>query len=197
MQKIFLHVALCTLACLTSCSRKEPVANPTATPTPAKAGPPVAEIRPPVDACTLLTSAEIESVQGQPVQETKPSIQSYPGFSITQCYFALPTSSNSVVLNVTQRVPGPDPDRVKQSWEQMFGEDEKREQEREEEEKSKPPLKVEGIGDEAFWVGGHIGGALYVLKGDTYIRISVGGPGDSKAKIEKSKTLGEFVLKRL
>ena len=42
-----------------------------------------------------------------------------------------------------------------------------------------------------------VGGALYVLKGESYIRISVGGAGDQAQKLEKSKTLAAFVLKRL
>jgi hypothetical protein len=36
-----------------------------------------------------------------------------------------------------------------------------------------------------------------VLKGNSYIRISVGGPGDQATKIKKSKDLAEMVLKRL
>jgi hypothetical protein len=42
-----------------------------------------------------------------------------------------------------------------------------------------------------------VGGALYVLKGNSYIRISVGGAGDQTQKMEKSKTLAESVLKHL
>lgn len=36
-------------------------------------------------------------------------------------------------------------------------------------EKSAPPERIRGIGDEAFWIGNKIAGALYVLKGDAYI----------------------------
>jgi hypothetical protein len=53
------------------------------------------------------------------------------------------------------------------------------------------------VGEEAFWTGTRVGGALYVLKGNVYIRISVGGPGDQNAKMEKSKTLAEKVVGRL
>jgi hypothetical protein len=56
---------------------------------------------------------------------------------------------------------------------------------------------VEGIGDEAFWTGNRVGGALFVLKGNAYLRISVGGAGDQAAKIEKSKTLAASALKQL
>ena len=60
-----------------------------------------------------------------------------------------------------------------------------------------PPKKIGGIGEEAFWSGGRFGGALYVLKGDLFIRISVGGPDNEETKIEKSKTLAQKALDRL
>src|SRR2546423_162018 len=66
-----------------------------------------------------------------------------------------------------------------------------------EEEEGAPPEPVSGIGDEAFWTGGRVGGALYVLKGNAFIRISVGGPGDEAAKIEKLKALARKALPRL
>jgi hypothetical protein len=56
---------------------------------------------------------------------------------------------------------------------------------------------VKDLGDEAFWVGSPIGGALYVLKSDLMFRLSVGGGGDQKAKLNKSKTLAQKILKRM
>jgi len=67
----------------------------------------------------------------------------------------------------------------------------------EEEEKKNPLKKVEGVGEKAFWSGNRFGGALYVLKGDVFIRISVGGPDNEETKIEKSKGLAEKALGRL
>jgi len=148
--------------------------------------------KPLLDACALLTSAEIESVQGEPVQMTKPSTQSFDGLAVSQCYFALPVQSNSVVLTVTQSAAGGNAE-VKKSWEQLFH----RENKEGEGKKKTPPRKIEGLGEEAFWLGSHIGGALYVLQGGSYIRLSVGGPDDENARIDKSETLCEFVLERL
>ena len=68
---------------------------------------------------------------------------------------------------------------------------------REEDEKVSAPQRVEGIGEAAFWTGNRVGGALYVLKRDSYIRVSVGGAEDQKTKIEKSKALARLALKRL
>lgn len=67
----------------------------------------------------------------------------------------------------------------------------------EEEEEAAPPQKIAGVGDEAFWTGSRVGGALYVLKGSTYLRVSVGGAGDQQSKINKSKALARLALKRL
>jgi hypothetical protein len=67
----------------------------------------------------------------------------------------------------------------------------------EEEEKKNPPKKVDGVGDEAYWSGNRFGGALYVLKRNVILRISIGGPDDQETKIEKSKRLAEKALGRL
>ena len=83
------------------------------------------------------------------------------------------------------------------------GDKEKRESLREqdrvrgEEEKSIPPKKIDGVGDEAFWIGNRVGGALYVLKKDAFIRISIGGPDNEESKIKKLKALAEKALPRL
>ena len=75
--------------------------------------------------------------------------------------------------------------------------DEKRGGETREEEKTIPPKKIAAVGDEAYWSGSRFGGALYVLKRNIIIRISVGGPDNEETKIEKSKKLAEKALGRL
>ena|SRR6185295_94604 len=170
------------------------------------------------DACALLTSQEIRSVQGEPLKETKASGGAEKGFSVSQCFFTLPTFNNSISLVVTQKGDGADGRDPKEFWEATFdkeseGEREKerdkksaREREKEkardknreeEEEEAAPPQKIAGVGDEAFWTGSRVGGALYVLKGSTYLRVSVGGAGDQQSKINKSKALARLALKRL
>jgi hypothetical protein len=46
-------------------------------------------------------------------------------------------------------------------------------------------------------VPNRFGGVLYVLKGDAFISISVGGPDTEETKINKSKTLAQKALQRL
>jgi hypothetical protein len=60
-----------------------------------------------------------------------------------------------------------------------------------------PPRKVDGLGEEAYWMGSPAGGLLYVLQNDYLLRISVGGPGDEQSKLEKSEALAQKALSRL
>jgi hypothetical protein len=141
----------------------------------------------------LLTAAEIQAVQGEPFKSTKATEHTAAGTVASQCYFELPTTVNSVVLTVTRKAEGGrDPG---ESWREIFHREPSASKKEEGEEKE--PLKVEGLGDEAFWTGTRVGGALYILKANTYFRISVGGAGDQTQKIENSKKLAESVLKRL
>ena len=165
-----------------------------------------------VDACMLLTSKEVQSVQGEALKEAKSSGRSEGGLSTSQCFFTLPTFTNSISLAVTRRGDGPGARDPKQFWKETFHRETESEQARdrdrnkgqernergeEEEEKGAPPQKITGVGDEAFWAGSRFGGALYVLKGNAFIRVSVGGTGDQQTKIKKSKALAQIALKHL
>jgi hypothetical protein len=182
------------------------------------AAPVATAVKPKVDACALLNSKEIQAVQGEALKETKLSGQAGGGLQISQCFFTLPTFSNSISLLVAQKGDGADAKDPKDFWRETFhkgaSEEKDRERERErdkkdrdkdkkaggrgeEEEESTPPQKVSGVGDDAFWVGSRVGGAIYVLKGNAYIRISVGGSGDQASKINKSKTLAQKAIARL
>lgn len=164
-------------------------------PTPSPALPTTKTSRAPDNfACTLLTKEETQAVQGEPFKDTKASEHSAAGLVVSQCYFELPTPVNSIVLTVTSKAEG-GRDPI-DSWREIFYRQESA-RKKEEGEEEKKPLKIEGLGDEAFWTGTRVGGALYVLKGNAYLRISVGGAGDQEQKIEKSKTLAADALKRL
>lgn len=175
--------------------------------------------KPKVDACAMLNSKEIEAVQGEAVKETKLSGQAGGGLQISQCFFTLPNFSNSISLLVAQKGDGADAKDPKEFWRETFQKgaaeekDHERERERdkkdrdkdkkaggrgeEEEEEGTPPQKVAGVGDDAYWIGSRVGGALYVLKGNAYLRISIGGSGDQSNKINKSKTLAQKAIARL
>jgi hypothetical protein len=160
-----------------------------------------------IDACALLTSKEIEAVQGEPLEETKLSGQSTGGFSMSQCFFTLPTFTNSISLLVAQKGEDSSAQDPREFFRERFHEKAKGEKERErerekkkageEEEEGTPPQKITGVGDEAYWTGSRVGGALYVLKGHSYVRISIGGPANQATKIKKTKALAAKVVARL
>ena len=156
------------------------------------------------NACGLLEKKEIEAIQGSPIKETKSSAGSDGGFRVSQCFYTAEEFSKSVSLGVTQKDPDHQTKRSpKDFWEETFGRFDKDKEERDrarserEEKESTPPKKIEGIGDEAYWSGGRLGGALYVLKNASFIRISVGGTDKEETKIAKSKALAEKALQRL
>jgi hypothetical protein len=153
------------------------------------------------DACALITKSEIEAVQGEPVKDTKSSDRSTDSLAISQCFYSLATFHKSVSLEVTRANPAnANKSGAKEFWNQTFhkkaGKEEREEEEEEEKEKSKPE-PVPGVGDEAFWSGNRTSGALYVLKNNAIIRISIGGPDKESVKINKSKVLAQKALGRL
>jgi hypothetical protein len=157
-----------------------------------------------IDVCGLITSQEIEAIQGSPITETKSSARSGTGFRVSQCFYTAAEFSRSVSLAVTQKDPDHQVKRTpKDFWEETFGryDNNRKESDRGrsegEERESIPPKKIEGIGEEAFWASNRFGGILYVLKGDTFISVSLGGTDNEDTKIQKSKALAQKALQRL
>ena len=171
-----------------------------------QAGDPAKQSR--IDPCSLLTSADVAAVQGEPVQQTKPSNQPGTGLMMSQCLFRTTTPTKSVSLAVA----APSAVSPRAFWRKQFhagqdaakekdsGRAEKKsvaERKEQEEEESTRPRAIAGLGEVAYWVGGPIAGALYVLKGNTFLRISVGGIREESARIEKSNALARLALKRM
>jgi len=178
---------------ITGCSKSDMVQAPAGPPPPTAPG---QKSTNGIDVCSLLTSSEIEAIQGGPLKDTKPSGNPQGGLNISQCYFLLPTAADSIVVTVTQKADGSNSRDPKESWGEIFHGN-KEEASKEEEGKAEPPEKIEGLGDEAFWAPRRFGGTLYALKGNVYISVSVGGAGDKTSKIQKSRALAEIILKRL
>jgi len=157
------------------------------------------------DPCALLTSADIQAVQGDAVQDTKPSTQPAGGLVMSQCLFRTASPSKSVSLAVASA--GSVSPRA--FWQKQFhgkpesegSEKDKsaagRKDTKEEEAESTLPRMIKGVGEQAYWVGSPMVGALYVLEGDTFLRISVGGVREEAARIQKSVALARLALKRL
>lgn len=190
MRQPFLISICCLVVALGGCSRSETpdtrIADDKDQAVPP--GPPMA----PVNTCELLTNDEIVAVQGEPPQDAKPSEQPSGGLMMYDCLFTLPTFTNSISVSVAQSATGAGARDARQAWRETFAAAQAKASE-----KSPPPRRIEGIGEEAFWTGNDRMGALYVLKGSRYLRISVGGPGEQGARIDKCRSLAEAALKHL
>jgi hypothetical protein len=127
-----------------------------------------------------------------------------------QCFYRTTTFAKSVSLALAVPDPAkPSPLTPREFWRKQFHSAEPVEEEKpvvgkapkktevEREEELRKPRPIDGLGEEAYWVGNPISGALYVLKGNSFLRISVGGVREESARMEKSKALAQAVLKRL
>ena len=162
-----------------------------------------------VDACKLLTADEIQTIQRDTLKEIKPSARTGGTFIISQCFYATSQFVNSVSLTVTQQSSANGAESIRELWTERFrspgSHDKERERERdnkakapeEEEGEGAPPERVNGLGDEAYSVGNAKFGALYVLKGNQILRISVGGSHSHPESIQKMKSLAQYAVSRL
>lgn len=161
-----------------------------------------------IDACRLLTAEDIQAVQGAAPLEAKSS-RSDGTFVSASCVYILPSAADSVSLILTTRGVGGDSRSPREWWEETFRRDDREESQpedgsqrsREERrgEKEAKPEKIEGIGEQAFWMGTRFGGTLYVLKGDAAFRLNVGGNASDQRNVrrEKAKALAAAAAKRL
>jgi hypothetical protein len=120
--------------------------------------------------CALLTSAEIQRVQGEAPVQAKAGASG----ASESCFYELPTFTKSVSLDVTRGVR------------KLLDSDG--------EVKREP---VRGLGGTAFWSGDPRLGGLYVLRRDTMLRLAVGGAESKAVKLRKLKVLARAALKRL
>ncbi len=155
-----------------------------------------------IDVCKLLTNAEIEAVQGEHVEQTRPNTRASGGLLISDCLFRTTTPSKSVSVELVMRDPNSSSALTPQEyWRKQFGsvgpETETQTSETREGHETPNARRITGIGQQAYWVGNPIAGALYVLQGERFMRVSVGGVRDEKVRIERSKAIAVAALKRL
>jgi len=164
--------------------------------------------QPSVEVCALLTKEEIQAVQGSPLKDTQSSEHVDKGIRTSHCFYVMENSSKSVSLLLTQKAPDyvKGQDGPKDVWADMFNRESAEEKEGKtegkgekpgdgEEEERPPAKKVGDLGDDAYWISTRVASALYVLKEDMFIRISLGGT--EKDDIDKSKILAEKAIQRL
>ena len=148
------------------------------------------------DPCRLLAPADVARIAGGRVVETRSASRVAGDLAISDCFFRSEPFESSVSLELTREAPGA-ARRLKAHWEAVFHGERGEEAERSDEaRKEAPPREVEGVGDEAFWLGNPVSGALYVLRKDRYLRISVGGAEPEPVKIRKAVDLARKALAR-
>ncbi|HEY4817829.1 MAG TPA: hypothetical protein VIH67_10405 [Candidatus Acidoferrum sp.] len=187
-----------------------------------------------VDACSLLTSREITAVLGEPLDVTKPTVQSAGNLKMSHCLFVTRNFAKSASLDVATPASGDSGARsLRAFWRNQFHSPLKHQEERrpasrkipaqsaftsplealsteaatsgqsdgesesEAEAEAGKPRPIPGLGEEAYWVGSPLAGALYVLQGNLFLRISVGGVSKESTRIAKSKLIANAVLPRL
>jgi hypothetical protein len=163
-----------------------------------------------VSACALLASKEIDAVQGEPVKETISNLQLTEGMNLLQCVFHTPTPAKSVSLEVaTVNHSNSSAATPRKFWRNQFHASDLREKELptdakpakglmiEPQNEERKPRRIDGVGEEAYWVGNRVTGILYVLQGDVFLRLSVGGIREESARLEKSKALARAAIRRL
>jgi hypothetical protein len=157
--------------------------------------------RPPIarDACALLGAEDIRAIQGVALTELKRSSETARGLQFAQCFFATKDFAHSISLTVTS---GGTPAAVRDYWQGTFHRSRPPDATPTARavsagRKKDPPRSIAGAGDEAFWTGDARAGALYVLRGDTVLRISVGGVADQDERLRRTMALANLALKRL
>ena len=143
-------------------------------------------------ACELLSANDVKGVQGKAFEETKLTTSSQENMTMSQCFYRLPSFADSISLTVL-RPASPSMD-AEELWETLVEQEGKEEEGEAEKRAENHARKISGIGEEAFWSGNQMAGALYVLKGKAVLRISVGGAGTEKTKIEKSRQIAAMAL---
>jgi hypothetical protein len=153
------------------------------------------------DVCSLISKEEVGSVQASPVNDTKSSERSDDVFRIAQCFYTTAESSKSVNLALVQeRTDQPVKRSPKEFWKEKFDpyqNEEPKTKSGDEKEQGAAPRKIDGLGDDAYWVSNRFGGVLYVLKGDAFISVGIGGTDAEEVKLKKSKTLAQKALQQL
>jgi hypothetical protein len=146
----------------------------------------------PLNACEVLSKRDVAAVQGTRFRSATLSTQATRDVQISHCLYRLPQFSDSVSVDVIRG-------KTHEFWKRHFANvrDEGETHHASTNERTSRAMRVSGVGDSAVWSGTKIAGALYVMQGDTVLRVSVGGSATQEEKIEKSKKLATRALPRL
>ena len=160
------------------------------------------------DPCALLSSSEIEKVQGEGFADRKLSQQPGGSFVLRACFYRTPTFTKSISLSLAVPNEGQGQDGPREFWMKHFHDadnsqdgqlaNERRpEKKKEEAEQETKPVEVPGLGEQAYWIANPHIGTLYVLQEKYFLRISLGGKDSNDVRSNKAKDLARTALRRL
>ena len=164
---------------------------------------------PVLDPCALLSSSEVERVQGQSLVDKKYSQQSGASFSLRSCLYRTSAFTESISVALAVPNPGEGHEGPREFWMKHFQDaaaspngklTDKREPETKKEEESEggaKPVEVPGLGEQAYWIANPHLGTLYVLQDNCFLRISLGGKDSDEVRSSKAKDLARAALVRL
>jgi len=148
------------------------------------------------NACEVLSARDVARVQGKKFTSAKLTETSAHSMSVSQCFYALPLLIDSITVDLSRG-------DVRTFWKQHFAnvrdddDDEVKPVANRSSEPEAHARRVEGVGDAAVWSGNRLAGALYAMKGETIVRVSVGGDAPQEQKIERAKKLAARALRKL
>lgn len=143
------------------------------------------------DPCALLADEEIRSVQDQTVVERTPSRRRTSSFHVLQCFYRTESFAHSVSVALSMPTAD-DGEAARRYWNDRFHPEAGFPAD-----KRRPPHPIQGLGEEAYWVGDPVSGSLYVLAGKQFLRVSVGGVPVEAVRRDRARALAERALSRL
>ncbi|MFL6513684.1 MAG: hypothetical protein ACJ8M1_01530 [Chthoniobacterales bacterium] len=153
--------------------------------------------------CALLDPKEVAEAQNDEIKETKSAGGSDKSLYVSQCFYLKEDMQPAVEISVIEKDPATKGRSPVDLWKRMFtttsASELDRDRDAEEADKSEerrrfPPVKINDLGAEAYWMPV---GVLYVLRGDRILSIAVSGTDPSDAKLAKAKSLARAALGRL
>lgn len=137
-----------------------------------------------IDACSLLTKADVESFLAEPVGTPATTHTEAMGNTVTQCRYSALAGNKRVGLLLRQAATADEAGKVfkqaRDTAKELSGAE---------------PQSIDGLGESAYWTGGNLK-QLNVLKNDAWLIITASA-GNGTDPLEASKNVSRKILARM
>lgn len=184
MTKVISSLLLCTLLVwFAGCSSSRPTSNSNGASNTRTIGVNDKPTRK-LDACSLLTKADVESFLGEPVGAPATTHTEALGNTVTQCRYSASSGDKRVGLLLRQASTADEAAKIfkqaRDAAKELSGAE---------------PQVIDGLGESAYWTGGNLK-QLNVLKGDAWLIITATS-GNGANPLEASKNVSRKILARM